>query len=441
MKQAERNTIVVKFGGTSLASAEQIKKVAAIINANPDRRFVVASAPGKRNNADIKVTDLLYQCYDAAVVGADYELVLEQIKARFDDIIRELNVKFDLDKEIDIIRQHLKNGPQRDYMASRGEYLNSKILATYLGFTFIDTSQLVRFSATGVFDDAQTDIALRAALAGVEYAVLPGFYGADDKGVIHTFSRGGSDVTGSLVAAATDASLYENWTDVSGMLFTDPRIVNNPRTIEYVTYRELRELSYMGASVLHEDAVFPVRKVGIPINIRNTNRPEDKGTMIVPKLPAGVPMRHVTGIAGRKGFTSILVEKSMMNNAVGFGAKMLQIFANQGLSFEHCPTGIDTMSVIVGSDSFREVKDMLLQQIRQELEPEFISVESGLAVIAVVGHGLVSAKGSAASMFRSLAESNINIRMIDQGSSEMNVIIGVDEADYENAIRALYRIF
>lgn len=441
MKQAEKNTIVVKFGGTSLASAEQIKKVAAIINANPDRRFVVASAPGKRNNVDIKVTDLLYQCYDAAVAGADYELVLEQIKARFDDIIRELNVKFDLDKEIDIIRQHLKNGPQRDYMASRGEYLNSKILATYLGFTFIDTAQLVRFSATGVFDDAQTDIALRAALAGVEYAVLPGFYGADDKGTIHTFSRGGSDVTGSLVAAAADASLYENWTDVSGMLFTDPRIVNNPRTIEYVTYRELRELSYMGASVLHEDAVFPVRKVGIPINIRNTNRPEDKGTMIVPKLPAGVPMRHVTGIAGRKGFTSILVEKSMMNNAVGFGAKLLQIFANQGLSFEHCPTGIDTMSVIVGSDSFREVKDMLLQQIRQELEPEFISVESGLAVIAVVGHGLVSAKGSAASMFRSLAESNINIRMIDQGSSEMNVIIGVDEADYENAIRALYRIF
>lgn len=441
MKQAEKNTIVVKFGGTSLASAEQIKKVAAIIKANPDRRFVVASAPGKRNNADIKVTDLLYQCYDAAVAGADYELVLEQIKARFDDIIRELNVKFDLDKEIDTIRQHLKNGPQRDYMASRGEYLNSKILATYLGFTFIDTAQLVRFSATGVFDDAQTDIALRAALAGVEYAVLPGFYGADDKGTIHTFSRGGSDVTGSLVAAAADASLYENWTDVSGMLFTDPRIVNNPRTIEYVTYRELRELSYMGASVLHEDAVFPVRKVGIPINIRNTNRPEDKGTMIVPKLPAGVPMRHVTGIAGRKGFTSILVEKSMMNNAVGFGAKLLQIFANQGLSFEHCPTGIDTMSVIVGSDSFREVKDMLLQQIRQELEPEFISVESGLAVIAVVGHGLVSAKGSAASMFRSLAESNINIRMIDQGSSEMNVIIGVDEADYENAIRALYRIF
>lgn len=441
MKQAEKNTIVVKFGGTSLASAEQIKKVAAIINANPDRRFVVASAPGKRNNVDIKVTDLLYQCYDAAVAGADYELVLEQIKARFDDIIRELNVKFDLDKEIDIIRQHLKNGPQRDYMASRGEYLNSKILATYLGFTFIDTAQLVRFSATGVFDDAQTDIALRAALAGVEYAVLPGFYGADDKGTIHTFSRGGSDVTGSLVAAAADASLYENWTDVSGMLFTDPRIVNNPRTIEYITYRELRELSYMGASVLHEDAVFPVRKVGIPINIRNTNRPEDKGTMIVPKLPAGVPMRHVTGIAGRKGFTSILVEKSMMNNAVGFGAKLLQIFANQGLSFEHCPTGIDTMSVIVGSDSFREVKDMLLQQIRQELEPEFISVESGLAVIAVVGHGLVSAKGSAASMFRSLAESNINIRMIDQGSSEMNVIIGVDEADYENAIRALYRIF
>lgn len=435
------NTIVVKFGGTSLASAEQIKKVAAIIKADPARRFVVASAPGKRNSSDIKVTDLLYRCYDVADAGGDFTAVLEQINGRFADIIKGLEVDFDLDGEIAKIREHLEKKPQRDYMASRGEYLNSKILAAYLGFAFLDTATLVHFSTEGTFEDAKTDNDLTVALAEMKNAVLPGFYGSDENGTIHTFSRGGSDVTGSLVARAANASIYENWTDVSGMLFTDPRIVDNPRTIEYITYRELRELSYMGASVLHEDAVFPVRKAGIPINIRNTNRPEDKGTMIVPTLPAGVPMRHVTGIAGRKGFTSILVEKSMMNVEVGFGAKLLKIFADFGLSFEHCPTGIDTMSVIVGSAEFREKKDEVLQHIREDLQPEFISVESGLTMIAVVGHGLVSAKGSAASMFRSLAEANINIRMIDQGSSEMNVIIGVDDADYENAIRAIYHAF
>ena len=435
------NTIVVKFGGTSLASAEQIRKAAAIILSDPARRFVVASAPGKRSGADTKVTDLLYQCFDAASAGGDFAPVLAQIRTRFADIIRELAIDFDLDAEISVIRAHLENGPQRDYMASRGEYLNSKIIAAYLGFAFLDTAELVRFSADGRFEDAQTDLNLRAALAGVERAVLPGFYGATAEGTIHTFSRGGSDVTGSLVARAADAAVYENWTDVSGMLFTDPRIVDNPRTIEYITYRELRELSYMGASVLHEDAVFPVRKAGIPINIRNTNRPEDAGTMIVPELPEGVPLRNVTGIAGRSGFTSVLVEKSMMNSEVGFGSKLLEIFAAHGVPFEHCPTGIDTMSVFVGSNEFRENKDALLQHIRRELQPEFISVESGLSLIAVVGHGLVSAKGSAARMFRALAEANINIRMIDQGSSEMNIIIGVEDADYANAVRALYQIF
>ena len=434
-------TTVVKFGGTSLATASQIRKVAAIIKADPNRRFVVASAPGKRSSDDIKVTDLLYQCYELASSGADFSSALCQIRARFAEIILELNVEFDLEKELSIIRTHLENDPQRDYMASRGEYLNSRILAKFLGFQFLDAAAMVCFHPNGRFDAARTDALLRDGLAGVDCAVIPGFYGASDDGRIHTFSRGGSDVTGSLVACAADAQLYENWTDVSGMLFTDPRIVEDPQAISYISYRELRELSYMGASVLHEDAVFPVRNAGIPINIRNTNRPEDDGTMIVPEVPQTAQKHLVTGIAGRKGFTSVLVEKSMMNNEVGFGAKILDIFAANGAPFEHCPTGIDTMSVVVNSAQFREKKDIILQQIRNDLQPEYVCVESGLAMIAVVGHGLVYAKGSAARVFGTLAKAGVNIRMIDQGSSEMNIIIGVAEEDYEAAIRSLYDEF
>ena len=434
------NRIVAKFGGSSLADASQIRKVVRILREDPSRRYVVVSAPGKRGVGDVKVTDLLYRCCDAAISGADYASPLEQIRQRFDDIIRDLGIEFDLDSEIEAIRAHLQAHPQRDFMASRGEYLNAKIIAVYLGFPFLDAAALVRFSPDGKFEDAQTDANLRAALALHPNAVLPGFYGADETGRVHTFSRGGSDVTGALVARAVNADLYENWTDVSGMLFTDPRIVDNPKTIASITYRELRELSYMGASVLHEDAVFPVRKAGIPIQIRNTNRPQDAGTMILSELPEAAPKQSVTGVAGRRGFTSILVEKSMMNSEVGFGAELLEIFAAHGVPFEHCPTGIDTMTVIVGSAQFRVHKDSILQQIRRRLQPEFMSVESGLAMIAVVGYGMIYAKGSAARIFTALADNGINIRMIDQGSSEMNIIIGVDEADFENAIRSIYRV-
>ncbi|MCQ2421212.1 MAG: aspartate kinase [Clostridia bacterium] len=434
-------TTVVKFGGTSLATAAQIRKAAAIIKADPARRFVVASAPGKRDSADTKVTDLLYRCYDLASGGKDFTPALDEIRARFAEIIADLGVEFDLGKELQIIRSHLENDPQRDYMASRGEYLNSRILAKFLGFTFLDAAAMVCFFPNGRFDANRTDALLRTELAKTESAVIPGFYGASDDGRIHTFSRGGSDVTGSLVACAADASLYENWTDVSGMLFTDPRIVKDPHTISVITYRELRELSYMGATVLHEDAVFPVRKAGIPINIRNTNRPDDDGTMIVPDLPADMQKRIVTGIAGRKGFTSVLVEKSMMSTEVGFGAKIMGIFAANNTPFEHCPTGIDTISVIVNSAQFREKKEAILQQIRHELQPEYICVEGGLAMIAIVGHGLVYAKGSAARVFGTLAKAGINVRMIDQGSSEMNIIVGVAEEDYEAAIQSLYEEF
>ena len=432
---------VVKFGGSSLADANQFRKVADIIKSDPARRFVVASAPGKRNSADTKVTDMLYSCYDLASAGEDFEPRLAEIAERFSGIINELDISFPLGKEIAKIRGHLRGKLSRDYMASRGEYLNSKILAAYLGFAFYDAAESIRFTHSGHFIADETYANLSVALAGFDYAVIPGFYGADSEGNIHTFSRGGSDVTGSLVAQAVNADIYENWTDVSGMLVTDPRIVPEPQTIDLLTYRELRELSYMGASVLHEDAVFPVRKAGIPINIRNTNRPADAGTMIVPTAPEGTRTRTVTGIAGKKGFTSIHVEKSMMNGEVGFGVKLLSIFADHGVPFEHCPTGIDTMSAVVSSAGFHSVEDAVMADIEGILQPDHVEVEDGLAMIAVVGRGMVAARGTAARIFRTLADAGVNIRMIDQGSSELNIIVGVEEADYEAAVQAIYREF
>ena len=431
-------TITVKFGGTSLASAAQIRKAAEINRADPARRFVVASAPGKRTRDDIKVTDLLYRCYNEATDGADFSATLSKIESRFTDIVQELGVSFDVSAEMAQLRRHLESAPSADYMASRGEYLNSKIIAAYLGFPFVDAAEGVRFRADGTLDESATIRTLGARLAGEDCAVVPGFYGALPDGTVKTFSRGGSDVTGSLVARATASEIYENWTDVSGMLSADPRIVENPRVIDYITYTELRELSYMGASVLHEDAVFPVRKAGIPINIRNTNRPEDPGTMIVASLPASVGRRIITGIAGKTGFSSIHIEKSMMNGEVGFVAKLLKIFAEFGLSFEHCPSGIDTISVVINTDSFDPHRDEILHRIRVELEPDVVSVEDNLALIAVVGQGMVYSKGTAARVFGALYEADVNIRMIDQGSSELNIIVSVEERDFEHALRSIY---
>ena len=432
------HTITVKFGGTSLASAAQIEKVAAIIRANPARRFVVASAPGKRTPDDVKVTDLLYRCCDAAAAGEDFSDTLAQIGARFWDIIRELGVAFDLDAELAVIRAHLEAEPNRDYMASRGEYLNSKIIAAYLGFPFVDSAEMIRFRDDGFLDDAATDRAMRDRLSDLSCAVVPGFYGALADGTVHTFSRGGSDVTGSLVALATGSNLYENWTDVSGMLSADPRIVENPRVIDYITYTELRELSYMGASVLHEDAVFPVRKAGIPINIRNTNRPDDPGTMIVAALPASAHRRTVTGIAGKQGFSSVHVEKSMMNGEIGFVAKLLQIFADEGISIEHCPSGIDTVSVVVNTEALIPHREEILRRIFGELNPDAVTVEDDLALIAVVGQGMAYSKGTAARVFMSLYNADVNIRMIDQGSSELNIIVSVEDTDYTTALKSIY---
>ena len=434
-------TITAKFGGSSLASAAQFRKVGAILAADPARRFVVASAPGKRSSGDTKVTDMLYRCYDLAAAGEDYCPVLEQIRERYADIAGELGVDFDLEGEFAPIREHLKTAPQRDYMASRGEYLNSRLLAAWLGWPFLDAASCVRFHGDGTFDADTTQTLLSRALSGLERAVVPGFYGADETGRVITFSRGGSDVSGSLVARAAGADLYENWTDVSGVLFTDPRIVKDPKPIAYITYRELRELSYMGASVLHEDAVFPVRRAGIPINIRNTNSPEDTGTLIVAELPDGVSPAPVTGVAGRKGFSAVLVEKSMMNAEVGFGAKLLDIFAEQGVPFEHCPTGIDTMSVVVLDELFAPHKDTVLGEVEARLKPDSVKLEEGLALIAVVGCGMVANKGIAARVLGAVTAAGVNIRMIDQGSSELNIILGIDGEDYETAVRVIYQEF
>ena len=431
---------VVKFGGSSLANAEQFQKVGDIIRGDESRRYVVPSAPGKRFSADTKVTDLLYTCYGKAEAGEDFTDVLTEIKGRFYEIIKGLNLDLSLEEEFRQIEADFKAHAGNEYAASRGEFLNGKVMAAYLGYEFIDSATVIRFDKNGNFDADKTDRLLSKRLQKCERAVVPGFYGGMEDGTVKTFSRGGSDVTGSLVAKAIHADIYENWTDVSGFLVTDPRIVDNPAVIETITYRELRELSYMGATVLHEDAIFPVRKEGIPINIRNTNRPEDKGTFIV-ESTCRKPKYVITGIAGKKGFCSINIEKSMMNSEIGFGRKVLQVFEDQGISFEHVPSGIDTMTVYVHQDEFEEKEQQVIAGIHRAVQPDFVEMESDLALIAVVGRGMKSQRGTAGRVFSALAHAHVNVKMIDQGSSELNIIIGVENRDFETAVKAIYDIF
>ena len=431
---------IVKFGGSSLANAQQFEKVGEIIRSDESRRYVVPSAPGKRFDGDTKVTDLLYKCYNLAVQGEDFGAVLQEIKERYYEIIRGLKLNLSLEEEFAQIEKDFKAQAGSDYAASRGEFLNGKVMAAYLGYEFVDAATVIRFDKNGNFDADKTDKLLSKRLAKCERAVIPGFYGAYEDGTVKTFSRGGSDVTGSLVAKAIKADLYENWTDVSGFLVTDPRIVENPAVIETITYRELRELSYMGATVLHEDAIFPVRKEGIPINIKNTNRPEDKGTFIV-ESTCKKPKFTITGIAGKKGFCSINIEKSMMNSEVGFGRKVLQVFEDQGISFEHIPSGIDTLTVYVHQDEFEEKEQQVIAGIHRAVQPDFVEMESDLALIAVVGRGMKSQRGTAGRIFSALAHANVNVKMIDQGSSELNIIIGVENRDFEAAVKAIYDIF
>ena len=431
---------VVKFGGSSLASAEQFKKVGNIIRAEESRRYVIPSAPGKRFSDDVKVTDMLYKCYGAAVKGKKFTDLLKDIQERYNEIIEGLGLTLSLEKEFEIIRDNFAKKAGRDYAASRGEYLNGIIMANYLGYVFIDAAEVIFFDEEGKFDTDKTNEILSERLNKAERAVIPGFYGSLPDGTIKTFSRGGSDVTGSIVAKAAKVDLYENWTDVSGFLIADPRTIPNPKSIEAITYKELRELSYMGATVLHEDAIFPVRKEGIPINIRNTNAPEDKGTLIV-EATCRHPKYTITGIAGKQGFASITIEKAMMNSEVGFGRKVLQVFEDNHISFEHMPSGIDTMTVFVHQSEFEETEQKVLAGIHHAVQPDSIELESDLALIAVVGRGMRATRGTAGRIFSALAHANVNVKMIDQGSSELNIVIGVRNHDFENAIKAIYDIF
>ncbi len=427
---------VVKFGGSSLASAEQFRKVGDIIRSDEARRFVVPSAPGKRFDGDTKVTDMLYKCYAAAEAGEKFGKLLEDIKARYYEIIHGLELSLSLEEEFQVISESFAGKAGTDYAASRGEYLNGIVMAAYLGYEFVDAAEVICFDEDGNFAADETNAKLSARLAEAESAVVPGFYGAMPDGKVKTFSRGGSDVTGSIVAKAISADIYENWTDVSGFLVTDPRIIENPKVIETITYRELRELSYMGATVLHEDAIFPVRKAGIPINIRNTNAPQDKGTLIV-ESTCRRPNYTITGIAGKKGFAALNIEKDMMNAEVGFGRKVLQVFEENGISFEHMPSGIDTMTIFVHQSEFEEKEQKVLAGIHRAVNPDSVDLEANLALIAVVGRGMRATRGTAGRIFSALAHANINVKMIDQGSSELNIIIGVRNDDFEAAIKAI----
>ena len=433
---------VVKFGGSSLADAGQIKKAAAIIKSDEERRYVVPSAPGKRFKDDVKVTDMLYACYEKAALGEDFKPEFAKIKQRYNDIIADLGIDLSLEAQFAQIEASLAHAG-REYAASRGEYLNGIVISAYLGYTFIDAAEVIVFSDEGVMMRHETVAALRARLKGVQNAVIPGFYGRSVSGVVRTFSRGGSDVTGSLVARAVHAAVYENWTDVSGILVADPRVVEDPIVIPVITYKELRELSYMGFSVLHEDAIFPVRTAGIPINIRNTNAPEDDGTLIVPDSDAAgeTTTRTITGIAGKKGFCAINMEKGMMNSEVGFIRDVLNVFEDLGINVEHIPSGIDTLSVIADAASLEGKQEQLLSALRKAVAPEHLELEPDIALLAVVGRGMRKTRGTAARIFAALAHGRINVKMIDQGSSELNVIVGVNEHDLHQAIRCIYDAF
>ena len=432
---------VIKFGGSSLADAEHFKKVAEIIQEDPARRYVVPSAPGKRFKEDTKVTDMLYACFEKASRGESFDEDFNKIIERYEAIIAGLGITLDMTKEYDRIKGAFMHQPGRDYAASRGEYLNGIILAAYLGFDFIDAASVIFFQENGSFDGERTNVTLSAILRNHKQAVIPGFYGSMPNGTIKTFSRGGSDVTGSIVARAVNADIYENWTDVSGFLMADPRIVENPKAIETITYRELRELSYMGAGVLHEEAIFPVRFAGIPINIRNTNCPTDPGTMIVSTTSDYSSENVITGIAGKKGFSVINIEKDMMNAEIGFGRRILSVLEDCNVPFEHLPSGIDTMSVVVNTSCIDNIRDQVVRSICLKTTPDAVSIEDGIALIAIVGRGMARSKGTAARVFNALSNADINIRIIDQGSSELNIIIGVDEADYEKSLRAIYAEF
>ena len=432
---------VAKFGGSSVADGIQLRKIEQIIKSDPDRRYIVVSAPGKRFDKDNKITDLLFMCKAQADHNIPYEQLFQVITDRYSAIAFTLGVQVDLESHYEEIRQKMSAGCSEDYIASRGESLSAILVAAFLGFDFVDTKDLIVFDHKGRLLAEETNKRLSEELAKHEYAVIPGFYGSyADIGEIKVLSRGGSDVTGSLVARAVKAEIYENWTEVSGLRMADPRIIKDPMPIEYISYIELRELSYMGASVLHEEAVFPVRLANIPINIRNTNAPEDPGTIITTENTYN-NNKVLSGIAGKKPFTVISIYKNMMNKEIGFVRRALAVLEDQEINFDHIPTGIDSLSVVIESKELEDKLDDVLASLEQSLRPDEITVTEDIAMIAVVGLGLARTIGVAARITAALADEGINIRMLNQGTNEINVIIGVEAPDFERAIRAIYNAF
>jgi aspartate kinase len=434
--------IVCKFGGSSLADAAQFKKVRAIIDADPRRSIVVPSAPGKRSSSDAKLTDVLYLCQDSASVGTDFSVPFELVRRRYLDIERELGLSAGMSAHLDTLRQELSNGVSRDYVASRGEYLNGLLMASYLDAEFVDPKDYIAILSNGSVDpDTYRVLGERLTDERRRY-VIPGFYGHDGRGRVRTFSRGGSDISGAIAARAAKAELYENWTDVSGLLMTDPRIVANAKPMAEVTYAEIRELSYMGASVLHDEAISPVREGGIPICIKNTNAPDHPGTRIVTQLSPEIEKNtEIAGIAGKKTFAMISVAKNLMNKEVGFAYRLLGVLERHRVRFEHCPSSIDSMSVIVDAKEIEDKVDLVLEEIKQTLHPDEIEFVPQLALIAIVGEGMSHAVGIAAKVFAALRDANVNVRVINQGASELNIIVGVAPEDYDGAVRALYGAF
>ncbi len=434
--------IVTKFGGSSLASDEQFKKVRSILELEPTRRFLVPSAPGKRFKEDEKVTDLLYLCHTLKNDGKPFADEFAKIRERYLSIARGLKLKVDIESALQQVEDGIAGGKNRSWCASRGEYLCGLLMADYLGWRFLDAADGIVFDDDGRLDDAATQEKLSAALADGQSTVVPGFYGAKRNGEVVTFSRGGSDITGALVARAVNADVYENWTDVSGFLMADPRIIDGPAEISSITYKELRELSHMGASVLHEDAMFPVHKAGIPTNIRNTNKPYHPGTMISKNAPHEVTVPTITGIAGHKGYSVISIEKNMMNSEVGFARRVLSVLEEEGVSFEHMPTGIDSMCLVVQSSMFEPHRARIIAAIEKLVEGSgSVSVSDNLSIIATVGRGMVHNCGTAARLFSAMSRARINVRMIDQGSSELSIIVGVNDSDFEQTIHAIYHEF
>ncbi len=431
---------VAKFGGSSLANAEQMKKVKNIVLSDKKYHYVVVSAPGKQYSSDSKITDLLYLCDAHVKYSVPFNELFDIIKSRFINIVNELELSLDIGFYLEEIRQKINENASVDYIASRGEYLNGLILAELLGYDFVDPADMIYFDRYGSYDSTKTQEAVAKLLQEHKYAVIPGFYGSTPNGKIKTFSRGGSDITGAIVAQAVNAEVYENWTDVSGFLMADPNIIDNPKRIEEITYSELRELSYMGAKVLHEDSVFPVREANIPVNIRNTNDPINPGTIIFSEK-SSIRKKSITGIAGRKGFTVISIQKNLMKSDIGFVRKILTILETNNIPFEHIPSGIDNISLVIESSRIEKKIDRIISAIKEQCTPDSIDVYEDIALITTVGHGMAYIPGMAAKLFTAVADASVNVRMIDQGSSEINIIIGVENKDFERAVRAIYCAF